>query len=83
MIAQQDAIDDQGPFCLFCDDLRQSNMVVDSEILRITAVFDLEFTNIMPAQYAQDVRLQSGCEIIRWKSSSSFSNLGCNNSSRQ
>lgn len=47
-------IDDSGPFMLFCDDLRPSNMLVNPETLQITAVLDLEFTNAMPAQYTYD-----------------------------
>lgn len=47
--------DDAGPFRLFCDDLRPSNMLVNPETLRITAVLDFEFTNAMPAQYAYDL----------------------------
>jgi hypothetical protein len=47
-------IDDAGPFILFCDDLRPSNMLVNPETLQITAVLDLEFTNAMPAQFAYD-----------------------------
>lgn len=47
--------EDRGPFRLFCDDLRPSNMLADPETLRITAVLDLEFTNALPAQYAYDV----------------------------
>jgi hypothetical protein len=46
--------DNDGPFKLFCDDLRPANMLVDPETLRITAVLDLEFTNAMPAQFARD-----------------------------
>ncbi|KAG9770220.1 hypothetical protein ABEF93_006323 [Exophiala dermatitidis] len=45
---------DAGPFIPFCDDLRPSNMLVDPETYRITAVFDFEFTNAMPAQFAYD-----------------------------
>jgi len=47
-------IDDAGPFRLFCDDLRPTNMLADPETLRITAVLDFEFTNAMPAQFAYD-----------------------------
>ncbi|KAK8121871.1 phosphotransferase enzyme family protein [Apiospora sp. TS-2023a] len=47
--------DNLGPFRLFCDDLRPSNMLADPETMRITAVLDLEFTNALPAQYAYDV----------------------------
>lgn len=47
--------DDSGPFRLFCDDLRPSNMLVDPETMRITAVLDFEFTNVMPAQLAYDL----------------------------
>lgn len=49
------ASDDAGPFRLFCDDMRPSNMLVDPETFRITGILDLEFTNAMPAQYAYDV----------------------------
>lgn len=47
-------IEESGPFRLFCDDLRPTNMLVDPETLRITAVLDLEFTNAMPAQFTYD-----------------------------
>lgn len=47
--------DDAGPFRLFCDDLRPTNMLVDPETLRITAVLDFEFANAMPSQYIYDV----------------------------
>ncbi|EGX95300.1 Protein kinase-like domain [Cordyceps militaris CM01] len=47
-------INDAGPFIPFCDDLRPSNMLVDPETLQITAVFDFEFTNVMPAQFTYD-----------------------------
>lgn len=47
-------INDTGPFLLFCDDLRPSNMLVDPETLQITAVLDLEYTNAMPAQFTYD-----------------------------
>lgn len=48
-------VDDVGPFRLFCDDLRPTNMLVDPKTLRISAVFDFEFTSVMPAQFAYDV----------------------------
>ncbi|KAL5330170.1 hypothetical protein ACEPPN_003695 [Leptodophora sp. 'Broadleaf-Isolate-01'] len=47
-------VDDAGPFIPFCDGMRPSNMLVDPETLRITAVLDFEFTNTMPAQFAYD-----------------------------
>ncbi|KFA53782.1 hypothetical protein S40293_01715 [Stachybotrys chartarum IBT 40293] len=47
-------INDAGPFILFCDDLRPSNMLVNPETLQITAVLDFEFTNAMPAQFTYD-----------------------------
>ncbi|KAK2593631.1 hypothetical protein QQS21_008679 [Conoideocrella luteorostrata] len=47
-------INDTGPFLLFCDDLRPSNMLIHPETLQITAVLDLEFTNAMPAQFTYD-----------------------------
>lgn len=55
LIPSYGTVDDDGPFRLFCDDLRPSNMLIDPDTLRITAVFDFEFTNVMPAQYSQDV----------------------------
>ncbi|KAI1370797.1 hypothetical protein F4677DRAFT_344373 [Hypoxylon crocopeplum] len=48
-------VDDSGPFRLFCDDLRPSNMLADPRTMRITAVLDFEFTNAMPAQFAYDL----------------------------
>ncbi|KAJ0420098.1 hypothetical protein BJY00DRAFT_323997 [Aspergillus carlsbadensis] len=45
---------DSGRFIPFCDDMRPSNMLVNPETLQIMAVIDLEFTNAMPAQFAQD-----------------------------
>ncbi|KIW54626.1 hypothetical protein PV05_06975 [Exophiala xenobiotica] len=47
-------IDDTGPFIPFCDDMRPSNMLVDPETFRITAIVDFEFTNAMPAQFTYD-----------------------------
>lgn len=47
-------INDAGPFILYCDDLRPSNMLVDPDTLQITAVLDFEFTNAMPAQFTYD-----------------------------
>lgn len=47
-------ISNSGPFLPFCDDLRPSNMLVDPETLKITAVLDFEFTNAMPAQFTYD-----------------------------
>lgn len=47
-------IDDAGPFKPFCDDLQPSNMLIDDETLDITAVLDIEFTNVTPAQFTYD-----------------------------
>ncbi|KAI9745902.1 MAG: hypothetical protein M1818_000583 [Claussenomyces sp. TS43310] len=47
-------IEEAGPFIPFRDDMRPSNMLVNPETLRITAVLDFEFTNTMPAQFAYD-----------------------------
>ncbi|KAL2754160.1 hypothetical protein ACRALDRAFT_1076014 [Sodiomyces alcalophilus JCM 7366] len=47
-------IDDTGPFKMFCDDLRPSNMLIDTKSLRITALLDFEFTNSMPTQFVYD-----------------------------
>ncbi|KAH8746937.1 kinase-like domain-containing protein [Diaporthe sp. PMI_573] len=55
LIPTYGTVDNAGPFRLFCDDLRPTNMLVDPKTLRITAVFDFEFTNVMPAQFAYDV----------------------------
>ncbi|OHE90430.1 phosphotransferase enzyme family protein [Colletotrichum orchidophilum] len=55
MVPTMGTVNDAGPFRLFCDDLRPTNMLVDPETLRITAVLDLEFTNALPAQYSDDL----------------------------
>lgn len=47
-------IHDTGPFLLFCDDMRPSNMLVNPETLEITAMLDFEFTNAMPTQFTYD-----------------------------
>lgn len=46
--------DNAGPFRIFCDDMQPSNMLIDPDTLRITAMLDFEFTNSMPAQFAYD-----------------------------
>jgi hypothetical protein len=48
------AIDDAGPFKIFCDDMQPANMLIDPNTLRIALVLDFEFTNSMPAQFAYD-----------------------------
>ena len=53
-LIQKYCVDDGGPFVPFCDDMRPSNMLVNPETLRITAVLDWEFTNAMPAQFTYD-----------------------------
>ncbi|KUL81894.1 hypothetical protein ZTR_09526 [Talaromyces verruculosus] len=53
-LIQQHCIEDSGPFILFCDDMRPSNMLVDPKTLNITAILDLEFTNAMPAEFTYD-----------------------------
>ncbi|KAF2466568.1 uncharacterized protein BDR25DRAFT_236738 [Lindgomyces ingoldianus] len=47
-------VDDAGPFIPFCNDMRPSNMLIDPDTLRITAVLYFEFTNTMPAQFTYD-----------------------------
>ncbi|CRK15762.1 hypothetical protein BN1723_002488 [Verticillium longisporum] len=47
-------INDAGPFLLFCDDLRPSNMLVNPATFQITAVLDFELTNALPAQFSYD-----------------------------
>ncbi|KAJ5675436.1 hypothetical protein N7462_008333 [Penicillium macrosclerotiorum] len=46
--------DECGLFIPFCDDMRPSNMLIDPETLRITAILDFEFTNAMPAEFTYD-----------------------------
>jgi hypothetical protein len=55
LIPTHGIVDDSGPFRVFCDDLRPSNMLVNPETMRITALLDFEFTNVMPAQFAYDL----------------------------
>lgn len=51
----QHCVDDGGPFFVYNDDLRPVNTLADEETFRITAAFDFEFTNVMPAQFLCDV----------------------------
>ncbi|KAK0111011.1 hypothetical protein ONS95_001391 [Cadophora gregata] len=72
LIPTHGTIDDSGPFRIFCDDLRPSNMLVDPETMRITALLDFEFTNAMPAQFAYDlpwwlILQQPGIEVSEGK----------------
>ncbi|OHE94203.1 phosphotransferase enzyme family protein [Colletotrichum orchidophilum] len=46
--------DDSGPFLPFNPDLDSRNMVIDPNTNRITGIFDLEFSNAMPTQFARD-----------------------------
>ncbi|KAM3552483.1 hypothetical protein MY1884_007181 [Beauveria asiatica] len=46
--------DNLGPFYAFNPDLDMRNMTVDTTTGQILGVFDLEFTNAMPAQFACD-----------------------------
>ncbi len=41
-----------GPFRLYCDDFRPSNVLVDLQNLHITGVVDWEFTYVAPAEFA-------------------------------
>lgn len=41
-----------GPFHLFCDDFRPSNVLVDIKNVRVSAVVDWEFTYAAPAQFS-------------------------------
>jgi hypothetical protein len=47
-------MDDVGPFKVFSDDMLPANMLIDPNTLLITAVYDFEFTNSMPAQFTYD-----------------------------
>jgi hypothetical protein len=42
----------KGPFRLYCDDFRPSNVLVDIENVRIAAVIDWEFTYVAPAEFS-------------------------------
>jgi len=48
-------VDNSGPFRVFYDDLRPSNIFVNPKTIRITALLDFEFTNVMLAQFAYDL----------------------------
>ncbi|KAK2050376.1 hypothetical protein LZ31DRAFT_455358, partial [Colletotrichum somersetense] len=49
-----DHVYDRGPSLPFNPDLDPRNMVVNPDTGRIMGIFDLEFTNAMPAHFAQD-----------------------------
>lgn len=40
----------EGPFQLFCDDFRPSNMLVDIKNLRIAAAIDWEYAYVAPVE---------------------------------
>ncbi|KAL1955277.1 hypothetical protein VTO42DRAFT_8875 [Malbranchea cinnamomea] len=42
----------EGPFRLYCDDFRPSNVLVDIENVRIAGVIDWEFTYASPAEFS-------------------------------
>jgi Phosphotransferase enzyme family. len=50
-IAQDIQIDQRGPFHLYCDDLRPSNVLVSGPNLTTTGVIDWEFTYVAPAEF--------------------------------
>ncbi|RAH65646.1 phosphotransferase family protein [Aspergillus aculeatinus CBS 121060] len=41
----------QGPFRLYCDDFRPSNVLVDRDTSRVSGVIDWEFTYAAPAEF--------------------------------
>lgn len=41
----------QGPFRLYCDDFRPSNVLVDRNTFRVSGVIDWEFTYAAPAEF--------------------------------
>lgn len=43
-----------GPFLLYCDDFRPSNILVDVERFCVNAVIDLEFAYVAPAEFTYD-----------------------------
>jgi hypothetical protein len=67
---------DDSQFKIFCDDLQPTNMLVNKETLQITAILDWEFTNTMPAQYANDapwwLLLLGPDMFLEWRSYTEF-----------
>ncbi|KAE8398051.1 kinase-like protein [Aspergillus pseudonomiae] len=41
----------EGPFRLYCDDFRPSNVLIDLDTLRVSGVIDWEFTYAAPAEF--------------------------------
>lgn len=41
----------QGPFRLYCDDVRPSNVMIDLETFRVSGVIDWEFAYAAPAEF--------------------------------
>ncbi|KAJ5291429.1 phosphotransferase enzyme family protein [Penicillium angulare] len=50
-IAQQFSTDNSGPFHLYCDDLRPSNVLVAGDDLTTMGVIDWEYTYVAPAEF--------------------------------
>jgi hypothetical protein len=55
LILTHGIVENSGPFRVFCNDLRPLNMLVNPKTMRITALLNFEFTNVMPAQFAYDL----------------------------
>lgn len=41
-----------GPFCLFCDDFRLSNVLIDVETVSISVTIDWGFTYVAPVEFS-------------------------------
>ncbi|KAJ5952132.1 uncharacterized protein N7479_010545 [Penicillium vulpinum] len=41
----------EGPFRLYCDDLRPSNILIDLDAFRVSGIIDWEFTYAAPAEF--------------------------------
>lgn len=50
-VAQQLSFHEHGPFHLYCDDLRPSNVLVSGSELNITGVIDWEYTYVASAEF--------------------------------
>jgi hypothetical protein len=55
LIPTYSIVDNTRPFRVFCNNLQPLNMLVNLKTIRITALLDFEFTNVMPAQFAYNL----------------------------
>ncbi|KAI1316746.1 hypothetical protein F5Y16DRAFT_406798 [Xylariaceae sp. FL0255] len=69
--------DNNGPFVIFYLEIRARNMLVNRGTAEVTAMVDFEFTNTIPASFAQDIPQWLGRHDMQKAIDLDFSHGGC------